>query len=81
MKKILELKQAVEQLEACIAELSDAEKELSNWQYQDLHRRDGSSAQDARHEEFGREARDRVWQAKQKTESQKKLIATLTSAV
>jgi hypothetical protein len=80
MSKMDELKQAVAQLEVDIAELSAAEKELSNWEDHDLHRRDGSGAQDARNEESGRDVRDRVWQAKQKVESQKRLIATLANA-
>jgi hypothetical protein len=81
MRKVLELKQAVEQLEVDIAALSAAEKELSDWQNYDLDRRDGSGRQDALHEENGQDARDRVWKAKQTFESQKKLVSTLASAV
>lgn len=81
MSKVLELKQAVEKLEVDIAELEAAEKELSAWRDYDLHRRDGSAGQDALHEEHGQEVRDRVWQAKRKVESQKKLVSSLANAV
>ena len=81
MDKMNELKQAVETLEACVTELRAAESEESSWLQQDLNRRDGSARQDALHEEFGQDARERVWQAKQKLAAQKKLVSELTKAV
>lgn len=81
MNKIVELKNAVAQLEIEVAALTDAEREVANWDYSDLHRQDGSSAQDERHERLGRNARERVWQARQKVNLQKDLIAKLTSAI
>ncbi len=81
MNKIVELKNAVAQLEIEVAALTDAEREVANWDYSDLQRQDGSSAQDERHERLGRNARERVWQARQKVNLQKDLIAKLTSAI
>lgn len=81
MSKIVELKDAVHQLEVDVAALTDAEQEVADWDYSDLHRRDGSGAQDERHERMGREARERVWQASRKVQLQKDLIAKLTSAI
>ncbi|GKS87486.1 hypothetical protein AVMA1855_25060 [Acidovorax sp. SUPP1855] len=81
MSKIVELKDAVHQLETDVAALTAAEREVENWSYQDLNRRDGSSAQDERHERMGREARESAWQAKQKVNSQKNLIAELARAI
>lgn len=81
MRKILELKQAVAQLEVDVAVLSTAEKALSDWQRHGLERRDGSDSQDALHEEQGQNVRARLWQAKRQVESQKKLVASLASAV
>ena len=81
MKKIEELKNAVNQLEVDVAALKDAEQAVKNWQYGDLHRQDGSSAQDARHERMGREAHERVSQASQKVCLQKALIAKLTNEI
>ena len=46
-----------------------------------MHRREGSAAQDARHEEIGRRARERVNEARQAVESKKKVITALTIAV
>jgi len=81
MNNIVELKNAVVQLELDVAALTNAVREVENWEYSDLHRQDGSSAQDERHERMGRNARERVWQASQKVNLQKDLIAKLTSAI
>lgn len=81
MSKIDELKGAVNQLEVDVAELTDAEKAEEQWSHLDLTRRDGSGAQDERHESSGEKARERVWRAKQKVNTQKELIANLTNAV
>lgn len=45
--------QADETLEKLQAELKSAINARENWEHQDLHRRDGSGAQDRRHEERG----------------------------
>lgn len=81
MSKIDDLKEAVAKLEVDLAALGDAERGLSNWEDHDLNRRDGSGAQDARHEEMGRNASMRVTEAKHKVESQKTLVAALTGAI
>lgn len=81
MSKIDDLKEAVAKLEVDLAALSDAERDLSNWEEQDLKPRDRSSAQDARHEEMGRNASMRVRDGKHKVDSQKALVAVLTSAI
>lgn len=81
MNKIVELNDAVRQLGVLVAALAAAEKELENWRYSDLNRRDGSSAQDERHERIGRDASERVSQARQKVNLQKDLIAKLNSAI
>ncbi len=81
MSKIDDLKQAVAKLEVDVAALSDAERDLSNWEDQDLNRRDDSSAQDARHEEMGRNESMRVREENHKIESQKALVVALTSAI
>lgn len=81
MDKINALKEATQQLAVDVAELANAQRELENWKYQDQHRKDGSGTQDERHERMGRQAEDRVWNAKQKVNSQNALIATLTSAI
>jgi hypothetical protein len=81
MNKIDALKQAVAKLEADLASLDNAERELSNWEDHDLTRRDGSSAQDARNEEMGRDARMRVRDAKHQVDAQKSAVAALTNAI
>jgi hypothetical protein len=81
MSKIVELKSAVNQLEVDIAELTDAENAEAQWSHQDQNRRDGSGAQDERHDRMGRDARDRVWRAKQKVNTQKTLIANLANVI
>jgi hypothetical protein len=81
VNKVDELKQVVEQLGVDLAELSAAEGELSNWYSYDLRRSDGSARQDALHEEHGREAENRVSQAKKRVESQKKLVSSLVNAL
>lgn len=81
MNKIVELKDAVNQLEADVTALMDAERELASWMHLDANRLDGSGAQDERHERMGRDARERVWQARQKVNSQKDLIAKLNIAI
>lgn len=81
MNEFEELTKAVGQLEVDVAALKGAEMELKNWQYSDLYRQDGSSAQDARHEWLGREARERVSKASHKVSLQKSLIAKLTNDV
>lgn len=79
--KIVELKAAVEQLEVAVVALKQAEQEEANWKFSDLHRQDGSGAQDERHERMGRNASERVSQASQKVNLQKDLIAKLTRAI
>lgn len=81
MNIIDELKVAVQQLEVEVAALTDAEREVANWSYSDLNRRDSSSAQDERHERISREARERASQARQKVKSRKDLIAELTNSI
>lgn len=81
MNKIVGLKDAVHQLEVDVAALTEAERGVANWSELDRTRRDGSSAQDERHESLGQEARERAWQAKQKVNSQKDRIAQLTKAI
>jgi hypothetical protein len=81
MSTILELKQAVQQLEVDIVDRSNAEREDSNWRDHDAHRSDGSGAQDARHEEIGRNTRERLLQAERKVKLQKEVIATILSTV
>lgn len=36
-------------------QLENAQTAYKNWSYQNCHRQDGSGAQDARHEEIGRD--------------------------
>lgn len=81
MNKIVELKDAVQQLEVDVAALKDAEQGEAEWTRHDLNRRDGSGAQDERHDRMGREARERVWRAKQKVNTQKALIANLANGI
>lgn len=81
MSKIEELKQAVEKLEVCVTALVDAERDRSNWEDHDLSRRDGSSAQDARHEEMGRTASMRVNEARREVEAQKSVVAALSKVI
>jgi hypothetical protein len=81
MSKVLELKQAVDQLERDLGELAKAEAQLSSWQEYDLRRADGSGRQDTLHEERGRELEGQVSQAKQQVESQKRAISSLLSAI
>lgn len=77
MREIEELQQALDLLNKYVAELTDAQSELSSWQSHDLHRKDGSGAQDARHEKHGRDAQDDVYDAKRKVESQARIVAAL----
>ena len=44
--------------------LQSAIDERENWEYQDLHRRDGSGAQDRRHEERGERLLNEVHEAR-----------------
>lgn len=81
MSNIDDIKQAVEKLGVDLATLRDAEQDLSNWEHSDLHRRDGSSAQDARHDEIGRSSREDVADARSQVESQKALIARLLNGI
>lgn len=81
MSKFVELKDAVDQLEVAVAALADAEREEANWRYSDMHRQDGSRAQDERHERMGREASERVRHASQKVNLQKDLITKLISSI
>lgn len=59
------------------AELKSADDELSSWYHHDLNRRDGSGAQDRRHEERGDSLKERLYQAGKKVEAQEQLIASL----
>lgn len=81
MNKIEELKAAVGELEIAVVELQNAESALDSWDNHDMRREDGSTAQDARHEEIGRRARERVNEARQIINSKKELVAALTVAV
>ena len=69
---------------AAQAKLADLEKELagafqdlSMWKEHDMNRRDGSGAQDRRHEETGEWIRERVNDAQRAVAAQKSLIAQL----
>lgn len=77
MSSLAELKQAVAQLEVDHIEFQSAKKELDNWHDYDMRRSDGSTRQDALHEEIGRNAKERVWHANRKFEAQKELISRL----
>ncbi len=81
MNKIDELSNAVQQLGVLVNAHKAAEKERENWRYSDLHRAEGSPAQDERHERLGREASERASEARQKVHAQKDLIAKLTDAI
>ena len=81
MGKIEELKQAADQLEKDLAALGSAESDLAMWKYHDSIRGDGSSYQDARHEQIGRDAEDLVDNAKCKVERQKALISELLNSI
>lgn len=81
MSSIEDIKQAVAKLEIDLAALRNAEQDLSNWEHHDLHRRDGSSAQDARHDEIGQTSRADVRDARSQVESQKALIARLLNGI
>lgn len=81
MNKIEELKQAVAKLESDLTELAGAERGLSNWQDQDLNRRDGSSAQDARHDEMGRQASMKLTVVQRQVDEQKTSIVALVKVI
>ncbi|EDP9872010.1 hypothetical protein LSB85_004680 [Salmonella enterica] len=68
---------ALARLEVLLTELAAAQADLAQWEEYDLRREDGSGAQDRRHEERGENLKNRVWQASQEVEAQRKLIATL----
>jgi hypothetical protein len=59
-----------------VQELEVAQQALAQWQGRDMNRRDGSTRQDNMHEEGGREARDRVWSARNAVDAQQTLIAS-----
>ena len=79
--ELVELKNAVDQLEVDLDELTKAEQAKEQWRHQDLSRRDGSWAQDERHDRMGQEADDRVRQAKQKVNAQKERFINLVNAI
>lgn len=81
MNKIDQLKQAVAKLETDLFALQSAESERSQWEDNDLTRRDGSSAQDARNDAIGRDASTRVMEAKHEVKLQKALVEKLASAI
>lgn len=68
---------ALQKLAQLEQELKKAEEALAQWQEHDFNRRDGSGAQDRRHEERGERLRDAVWSARQAVEAQKRFIAQL----
>ena len=80
MTKVDELKQAVVDLEVDLQALGEAKRELDSWHDYDRNRRDGSTRQDAMHEQSGEDARHSVWSAERKVEAQKRLVASLVSA-
>ncbi|WPN29899.1 hypothetical protein QMK54_29600 [Pseudomonas sp. P5_109] len=67
---------ALAKLAQLVQELEAAQQALAQWQDRDMNRRDGSTRQDNMHEEDGREARDRVWSARNAVDAQQKLIAS-----
>lgn len=67
---------ALAKLAQLMQELEAAQQALAQWQDRDMNRRDGSTRQDNMHEEGGREARDRVWSARNALDAQQKLIAS-----
>lgn len=67
---------ALKQLENLQAELVSAGQELSIWKDHDMHREDGSGAQDRRHEETGEWLRERLREASEKVAAQKKLMSS-----
>lgn len=79
--KIAELKAAVDQLGVAVIALREAEQEEANWKFSDLHRQDGSRAQDERHERMGQKASERVGQARLNFNLQKDLVEKLTRAI
>lgn len=68
---------ALQKLAQLEQELKEAEEALAQWQEHDFNRRDGSGAQDRRHEERGERLRDAVSSARQAVEAQKRFIAQL----
>lgn len=69
---------------AALQELARLEQEhkgdaeaLDQWEEQDMTRRDGSGAQDRRHEERGERLRNAEWSSRQAVEKQKRYIAQL----
>lgn len=77
MSSSIEKAAALEKLNALEQELTDAIQDLAMWRQQDMHRSDGSGAQDARHEETGIWARSRVQSAEQAVKAQKAIYAQL----
>ena len=68
---------ALQQLAQLEQELKEAEEALAQWQEYDLNRRDGSGAQDRRHEERGERMRNAVWSARQAVDARKRYVAQL----
>ena len=80
MTKVEELKQAVAALEDDLQELAKAKRELDSWYDYDRTRRDGSTRQDAMHEQSGEDARHAVYVAERNVEARKRVIASLANA-
>lgn len=68
---------AEEVLSAYEAELQSAESELQSWEAYDMRRSDGSGAQDARHEQLGRDAAERVYKAQKRVSEQRAWLAKM----
>lgn len=81
MNNIEELKQAVAKLESGLIELARAQVEVSNWQDQNLTRRDGSIAQDTRNDEMGRQADMKLMLAQRQVDEQKTSIVAVVNAI
>jgi hypothetical protein len=81
MNNIEELKQSVAKLESGLIELARAQVEVSNWQDQNLTRRDGSIAQDTRNDEMGRQADMKLMLAQRQVDEQKTSIVAAVNAI
>ncbi len=73
-----EIAAAQKQLEILEEALASAIWERDNWEHQDLNRRDGSVAQDRRHEDRGERLENKIDEAHQAAVAQKTLIISLS---
>lgn len=80
-KSIEQLQEANAALTGLLAQLVSARAGRRSWELHDLEREDGSSAQDARHNDEGDRLKDELWHATQAVKAQISVLKQLGDAL